>query len=40
MVDQLRAYSEAGGDVLFGTEVEYTNHYDTALEFTLMSQVA
>jgi imidazolonepropionase-like amidohydrolase len=38
MVDQLRAYSEAGGDILFGTDIGYTDHYDTAQEFTLMSQ--
>ena len=38
MVDQLRAYSQAGGDILFGTDIGYTNHYDTTLEFTLMSQ--
>lgn len=38
MVDQLRAYSEAGGDILFGTDIGYTDHYDTSEEFTLMSQ--
>jgi imidazolonepropionase-like amidohydrolase len=38
MVDQLRAYSEAGGDILFGTDIGYTDHYDTTMEFTLMSQ--
>ncbi len=38
MVEQLRVYSKAGGDVLFGTDVGYTDHYDTTLEFTLMSQ--
>jgi hypothetical protein len=38
MVDQLRAYAQAGGDVLFGTDIGYTDHYDTTLEFTLMSQ--
>ena len=38
MVDQLRSYSEAGGDILFGTDIGYTDHYDTTLEFTLMSQ--
>jgi len=38
MVDQLRAYSQAGGDVLFGTDIGYTDHYDTTLEFTLMSE--
>ena len=38
MVDELRAYSEAGGDILFGTDIGYIDHYDTTLEFTLMSQ--
>jgi imidazolonepropionase-like amidohydrolase len=38
MVAQLRAYSQAGGDILFGTDIGYINHYDTALEFTFMSQ--
>ncbi|HEV2400424.1 MAG TPA: amidohydrolase family protein [Candidatus Sulfotelmatobacter sp.] len=38
MVDQLRAYSEAGGDILFGTDIGYTDHYDTMEEFTLMTQ--
>jgi imidazolonepropionase-like amidohydrolase len=39
MVAELGAYSQAGGDILFGTDIGYTDHYDTALEFTLMSQV-
>jgi imidazolonepropionase-like amidohydrolase len=38
MVAQLRAYFEAGGDILFGTDIGYTDHYDTTMEFTLMSQ--
>lgn len=38
MVAELGAYSQAGGDILFGTDIGYTDHYDTALEFTLMSQ--
>jgi len=38
MVDQLRAYSAAGGDILFGTDIGYIDHYDTTMEFTLMSQ--
>jgi len=38
MVGQLRAYSDAGGDILFGTDVGYTDHYDTTMEFSLMSQ--
>jgi imidazolonepropionase-like amidohydrolase len=35
---QLKAYSDAGGQVLFGTDVGYTEHFDTAEEFTLMSR--
>jgi imidazolonepropionase-like amidohydrolase len=38
MVAELRAYSAAGGDVLFGTDIGYTDQYDTSLEFTLMSK--
>jgi imidazolonepropionase-like amidohydrolase len=38
MVAELRVYSEAGGDILFGTDIGYIDHFDTALEFTLMSQ--
>jgi imidazolonepropionase-like amidohydrolase len=38
MVDQVRAYSQAGGDILFGTDIGYIDHYDTTMEFTLMSQ--
>jgi len=38
MVAELRAYSQAGGDILFGTDIGYIDHYDTALEFALMSQ--
>jgi imidazolonepropionase-like amidohydrolase len=38
MIAELRAYSQAGGEILFGTDVGYTSHFDTALEFTLMSQ--
>jgi imidazolonepropionase-like amidohydrolase/predicted alpha/beta superfamily hydrolase len=38
MVEELRAYSAAGGDILFGTDIGYTDQYDTALEFTLMSK--
>jgi imidazolonepropionase-like amidohydrolase len=40
MVDELRAYSQAGGDILFGTDIGYTDHYDTTMEFTLMSQAS
>jgi imidazolonepropionase-like amidohydrolase len=38
MVAELRTYSQAGGEILFGTDIGYTDHFDTALEFTLMSQ--
>jgi len=38
MVAELRAYSQAGGEILFGTDIGYTDHYDTVLEYTLMSR--
>jgi imidazolonepropionase-like amidohydrolase len=38
MVAELRAYSRAGGEILFGTDIGYIDHYDTAEEFTLMSR--
>jgi imidazolonepropionase-like amidohydrolase len=38
MVAELRACSQAGGEILFGTDIGYTDHYDTALEYTLMSR--
>ena len=38
MTSELRAFSEGGGEVLFGTDVGYTDHFDTALEFALMSR--
>jgi imidazolonepropionase-like amidohydrolase len=34
---QLGAFSRAGGQVLFGTDVGYTQHFDTSEEFTWMS---
>lgn len=37
-VGQLRAWNEAGGIVLFGTDVGYTSEYDTTEEFRLMSR--
>ncbi|MGA2415042.1 MAG: amidohydrolase family protein [Candidatus Sulfotelmatobacter sp.] len=37
-VQELRAYSDAGGQVLFGTDVGYIDHFDTAEEFTLMAR--
>ena len=35
---QLKSYSDAGGQILFGTDVGYTDYFDTAEEFKLMSQ--
>jgi imidazolonepropionase-like amidohydrolase len=35
---QLKSYSDAGGQILFGTDVGYTDQFDTAEEFTLMSR--
>jgi imidazolonepropionase-like amidohydrolase len=35
---QLKGYSEAGGQILFGTDVGYTDYFDTAEEFTLMAR--
>jgi imidazolonepropionase-like amidohydrolase len=37
-VQELKAYSDAGGQVLFGTDVGYIDQFDTAEEFTLMSR--
>lgn len=35
---QMAAYSQAGGDVLFGTDVGYTQAFNTAREFSLMRE--
>jgi imidazolonepropionase-like amidohydrolase len=35
-VDQLRAFSDNGGVVLFGTDIGFTKLYDTSLELELM----
>ena len=35
-VNQLKAFSENGGPVLFGTDVGFTTVYDTSLEYELM----
>lgn len=35
-VPQLRAYSEAGGQILFGTDVGYIQQFDTPEEFLWM----
>ena len=37
-VQELKAYSDVGGQVLFGTDVGYIDQFDTAEEFTLMSR--
>ena len=36
-VSQLHKYAAAGGQILFGTDIGYTDHYDTTEEFTLMT---
>jgi imidazolonepropionase-like amidohydrolase len=38
ILPQLRAYSEAGGQILFGTDVGYMDHFDTSEEFSWMSR--
>jgi imidazolonepropionase-like amidohydrolase len=35
---QLKAFSQAGGQVLFGTDVGYIEHFDTSEEFVWMSR--
>jgi 2-methylisocitrate lyase-like PEP mutase family enzyme len=37
-VQRSKAYSDAGGQVLFGTDVGYIDRFDTAEEFQLMSR--
>ncbi len=37
-VAQVRAFSSAGGEILFGTDVGYTDAYDTEEEYRLMSR--
>lgn len=37
-VQELKTYSDAGGQVLFGTDVGYIDQFDTAEEFQLMSR--
>jgi imidazolonepropionase-like amidohydrolase len=37
-VQQLKAYYDAGGEILFGTDVGYIDQFDTTEEFTLMSR--
>jgi imidazolonepropionase-like amidohydrolase len=38
VLPQLRAYSEAGGQILFGTDVGYIQQFDTSEEFHWMSR--
>jgi imidazolonepropionase-like amidohydrolase len=38
VLPQLRAYSEAGGQILFGTDVGYIEQFDTSEEFEWMSR--
>jgi imidazolonepropionase-like amidohydrolase len=38
IVEQLRAYSKAGGQVLFGTDVGYMTDYDPTVEYQLMAR--
>lgn len=37
-VSQLHAYASAGGQILFGTDIGYIDHYDTTEEFQLMAR--
>jgi imidazolonepropionase-like amidohydrolase len=37
-VQELKAYSDAGGQILFGTDAGYIDHFDTTEEFILMSR--
>ena len=37
-VEQVRAYSQAGGQVLFGTDVGYMSDYDPTDEYRLMAR--
>src|SRR5262249_39656382 len=36
-VNELKSYFDAGGTILFGTDVGYIQHYDTTEEYVLMS---
>jgi hypothetical protein len=38
ILPQLRTYSEAGGQILFGTDVDYIDQFDTSEEFEWMSR--
>jgi imidazolonepropionase-like amidohydrolase len=37
-VNELKSYFDQGGTVLFGTDVGYTQHYDTTEEYVLMAK--
>jgi imidazolonepropionase-like amidohydrolase len=37
-IQQLTAFSQSGGQVLFGTDVGYIDRFDTSEEFALMSR--
>jgi len=37
-LQQVKAYSDAGGQILFGTDVGFTNAFDTTEEYRLMSR--
>jgi imidazolonepropionase-like amidohydrolase len=37
-IQQLKAFSQSGGQVLFGTDVGYIDQFDTSEEFVLMSR--
>ena len=37
-VNELKSYFDEGGTILFGTDVGYTQHYDTTEEYVLMSK--
>ena len=37
-VSELKAYFDQGGTILFGTDVGYTQHYDTTEEYVLMAK--
>ncbi|HTS62974.1 MAG TPA: amidohydrolase family protein [Candidatus Acidoferrales bacterium] len=38
MEAELRVFSQAGGDVLFGTDAGYIDHFDTAMEYDRMAR--
>ena len=37
-VNELKTYFDQGGTILFGTDVGYTQHYDTTEEYVLMAK--